>query len=366
MPRANVDALEAELEDFGQLAKEGIVPDNRIRELETQLKEARASLDATRREVRDTVVRAAVPGIVSDVFVNAGQFVPAGANIARVVDNSPLRVTVHISQRQIERVDPGGAGLVSFATGELARGRICFIAPAADSETRTFRVELRVPNEELSIPSIVSTEIRIKTGEAAAHFISPAILALNEEGVLGVKSVGDDRVVKFTPVTVLRTGKDGVWITGLPERLKQGFVRAGESVRVATGDGRTTAALDAQAAALPTAITQSDPFARAEKLDSTPPSAEICNLRGAGATANGVSASSFSASGIGPASQETKASTQNAGAARQEVRGSAGRPTPVERSSAPSTQATPPLTTIPSPGQAFGAASRAIRNEQAD
>ncbi|WP_353642993.1 efflux RND transporter periplasmic adaptor subunit [Mesorhizobium sp. WSM2239] len=344
--QAQVETLEADLEGMRQLAREGFAAESRVRELEAQLESARAELAGVREEVEDTEVKAPIPGIVSDVFLNAGQFAPAGGQIIRIVDNSPLRVTLHVSQRDVGKVDHGSVALVSFATGGLAKGRVCFIAPAADPETRTFRVEVRVPNENRRIPSRVSAELRMTTGEVRAHFISPAILALNEAGELGVKSVDESRKAAFHPVEILQAETDGVWIGGLPDRLRlistgQGFVRQGESVRVANEeDARRTAASEAQGpqgAPLPTSTVRSDPFDAAEELADPPPAEELCERSGADAVSAGVAPSAGQA--VGGAGGQA--------GAQPGVTDDAGGVPPVQSVSPPSTGVTPP--TIPSP-----------------
>ncbi|WP_274425877.1 efflux RND transporter periplasmic adaptor subunit [Chelativorans sp. YIM 93263] len=288
--RAQVESLEADLQAARQLAEQGFTTESRVRELESQLENARANLEDILEDIRDTTIEAPIAGIVSDVFVNSGETLSAGTAIARIVDNAPLRVELNISQRDVGRVDIGREAVVSFATEALAKGRVCFVAPAADPQTRTFRVEIRVPNEERTIPSVVSTEVRFQTGEADAHFISPAILALSDAGVLGAKSVGEDNVVHFHPVEIVRTEGDGIWVAGLPETLRfitvgQGFVREGERVRVReveSGQGEAAGGTLGNAP-LPTATVETEAFEGATDLPAAPPADELC--RGVGSNA---------------------------------------------------------------------------------
>lgn len=326
--QALVKTLEADLEGMRQLAKDGFAAESRVRELEAQLESARAELANVREEIEDTEVEASIPGIVSDVFVNAGQFAAAGGPIIRVVDNSPLRVMLNVSQRDVGKVDRGSVALVSLATGGLAKGRVCFIAPAADPETRTFRVEVRVPNEDRRIPSRVSAELRLKTGEVKAHFVSPAILALDEAGELGVKSVDENGKAAFHRVEILHAETDGVWIGGLPDRLQlistgQGFVRQGESVRVANEESNRPAAAGAaanapQGAPSPTSTVRSDPLDAAEELADPPPAEELCEKIGADAVSAGVAPSAGQAAG-GAAGIAPSAGQAAGGAAGQAV-----------------------------------------------
>jgi multidrug efflux system membrane fusion protein len=40
---------------------------------------------------------------------------------------------------------------------------------------------------------------------------------LNDDGVLGVRLVGDGNLTVFAPVQLLRDTVQGVWVTGLPD-----------------------------------------------------------------------------------------------------------------------------------------------------
>ena len=66
--------------------------------------------------------------------------------------------------------------------------------------------------------------------------ISPALLALNDEGVIGVKWVRDSKV-HFTPIDVVKNDQHGTWIRGLDDQVQlitvgQAFVREGDEVKV--------------------------------------------------------------------------------------------------------------------------------------
>ena len=115
-------------------------------------------------------------------------------------------------------------------------GKVSFVAPRADVETRTFRVEVEVANPDGKIPSGISVEARIPTGSVMAQFVSPAALSLNDKGVLGVKTVDKDNKVEFHAAKIVRSDVDGVWLTGLEDEERiitvgAGFVRVGEEVR---------------------------------------------------------------------------------------------------------------------------------------
>ncbi len=148
-----------------------------------------------------------------------------------------LRAVVQVPQHNVNRVQVGGPAHVSFVDGSEHTGTVRYISARADTTTRTFRVEITVPNEERVLPSGVSVQVRIPVEQVMAQRISPALIGLDERGRLGVKTVDTDERVAFHEVDVVRADADGVWVTGLPEDARiitigQGFVNAGEPVRV--------------------------------------------------------------------------------------------------------------------------------------
>ena len=109
------------------------------------------------------------------------------------------------------------------------------VRKAKQNSPQSFRIEVEVSNRDRMLRTGVTAEIRVPVESVEAHFISPALLTLNDEGVLGVRTVSAEARVEFKPVTVFATRPDGFWITGLPASatiitVGQEFVRHGEPV----------------------------------------------------------------------------------------------------------------------------------------
>jgi multidrug efflux system membrane fusion protein len=128
------------------------------------------------------------------------------------------------------------AGSATLVSGQTVEGRLRYIGSRADPATRTFTAELEVPNEGGRFSAGASAELQIVYDRALAHRVPASMLALSDEGVVGVKTVDDDNQVVFHPAEIVRADGDSLWIAGLPERVRaitigQGFVRAGDEVR---------------------------------------------------------------------------------------------------------------------------------------
>jgi len=141
-----------------------------------------------------------------------------------------------VSEREVGSVRIGQKAAATLIDGRSLTGIIRFIGAVADAATRTFRVEIVIPNQDRSVRDGITAQIRLFSAEIRAHFLSPSLLTLDETGHLGVKAVdAGDRVI-FHPVKILADRTDGIWVGGLPDRLTlitvgQEFVRTGQRIR---------------------------------------------------------------------------------------------------------------------------------------
>ena len=164
-----------------------------------------------------------------------GSHLEKGDRVALLVDESVLKAVGRVSQQSADKLRLGQPISIRLLDGREAEGRVTYISRVGDSETHSFRVEAQVPNPDGRFSAGVSAELRIAVGSESAHFLSPAVLSLDDTGQVGVKTVNDEGVVRFYPITLVRTEAGGVWLSGLPERVRvitqgQGFVNAGQAV----------------------------------------------------------------------------------------------------------------------------------------
>lgn len=224
-----------EFDNASELLERGVATADRVSQARATLAAAEASITTAQEAIESLEIRAPFAGRIESLTLDAGEFVQAGAEVGRIVDNRPLMVAIQVPQQALGRIESGQTATVTFITGEEREGRVSFVSTAANSETRTFLTKITVPNEDGSIPAGISAEIRVPTGEAYAHFVQPSTISLSPEGRLGVKTVGDDDRVVFNPIKVVRAEIDGLWVTGMPETSRiitvgQGFVSEGEAV----------------------------------------------------------------------------------------------------------------------------------------
>ena len=188
---------------------------------------ARARVEQVQIEIANTSLRAPFDGLLEERPVEIGDYVNDGSEVARVLDVDPLVVIGAVTQQERPHIELGDVGQAHLFTGETLEGRVRYLSAESDEATRTYQVELEIPNADGVLSAGVSTEIHIHTEPTAAHRISSALLSLDATGRLGVK--GLDR--EDHPVKIMRAEAGGVWVTGLPDPVRvitvgQGFVLA--------------------------------------------------------------------------------------------------------------------------------------------
>ena len=176
-------------------------------------------------------------GYLETLRVEEGDFLNTGAVCAALIDPDPMLIVADIAEKDIAQVELGSEASAKLISGRYISGEVTFIASSADKNTRTFRVEISVDNKDRSIRDGVSAEIYIKGKQEAAHKISPAILSLNDQGKLGVRTVTADNRVEFKEINILEDTNSGMWVSGLGEEariitLGQEYVFQGQTVNV--------------------------------------------------------------------------------------------------------------------------------------
>jgi multidrug efflux system membrane fusion protein len=186
--------------------------------------------------------------VFEDRLVEVGDFVSVGDPVARFVEKQNLVVVGNLAEQHASRVRVGDVGRASLVTGDVVEGRIRYVAPVAEQSTRTFRVELEVPNGDLALPAGVTAELRLPVGEVMAQRVPASLLSLDDDGTLGIKLVDESGRVRFYPADIAASGNDGVWLAGLPAEadvivVGQGFVGSGDLVRAVAADGDSALAV---------------------------------------------------------------------------------------------------------------------------
>ncbi|GIT86923.1 efflux RND transporter periplasmic adaptor subunit [Roseobacter sp. OBYS 0001] len=198
---------------------------------------AQAGVATAEKELERLMIRAPFSGILESDTAELGTLLQAGDLCATVIQLNPVKLVAFVPETEVARVKVGASARATLATGQdNITGQVTFLSRAADETTRTFLVEIEVANTGMNISDGQTAEIMVAGEGATAHLLPQSALTLNDDGVLGIRSIDENAIVEFHAVQLLRDTAQGVWLTGLADSvnvivLGQEYVIAG--VRVA-------------------------------------------------------------------------------------------------------------------------------------
>ncbi len=201
-----------------------------------ELARAQASADRLR-------LKAPFAGFVDSVSVELGEWVQTGTPVATILSLDPILVKAEVSEVDLSSVAAGSTAKVRLVNGTEMDGTIRLVAREASAQTRTFPVEIALPNPDLTLPSGMTAEVSLYAQPTRAVVVPRSIITLSDDGLLGLRIVGKDNLAQFVQVQIIDDTPDGLVVTGVPDGVRiitagQDLVRNGEAVDVVPGVGQ--------------------------------------------------------------------------------------------------------------------------------
>jgi len=237
---ASVSAAEAAVES----ASAGVeAAQAAIQSAQSGIEAARAAVTRAEEELTRLSIHAPFGGILESDTAELGSLMQPGTPCATIIQLDPMKLIGFVPEAAIDRVAQGAQAGARLASGREVTGEVTFLSRSADPQTRTFRVEITVPNPDQTIRDGQTAQIAIQTAGTRAHLLPASALTLNDAGTLGLRLV-EEGIVRFVPVRMIRDTANGVWLSGLPDiaeviTVGQEFVTEGTPVRVTYASEQT-------------------------------------------------------------------------------------------------------------------------------
>lgn len=226
--------------------EDGVGSELAYHEAQHAAEQSRGNLDVLEARLARTTIRAPMGGVLDSRLVEVGTLVSPGTPVARIVQADTIRILAGIPERYALYVSTGTEASVSFDVlpGEAHTGWTTFVGVTVDRDTRTFPVELTLPNPGGHVKPGMVADVSVAQARLPEAIVVPRqALVSMEEGhvVFVVEGVGEESLAVVRPVgIVVSQGNDVVVDSGLRagDRLvvvgQQGLTD-GDRVRVVAG-----------------------------------------------------------------------------------------------------------------------------------
>lgn len=243
--QANLRNVEADYNRADQLFKIGGGTKQAVDQLATQLATARNQVSSARRALENAKENSVLTSPVSGV-VTARNYDPGDMTgtlpILTIAQVRPVKLIINVSETEYSKIHIGMEADIKFDTygDEQFTGRISKIMPTVDAQTRTFGVEITLPNPGGRVLPGMFGRVTLNLG-TAQHVVIP------DQAVVKQQGSGDHYVYIYDPKTSTvdfvkvelgqRLGNTYELVSGVPDGAQvvttgQNALAAGRKVRL--------------------------------------------------------------------------------------------------------------------------------------
>ena len=149
--------------------------DNMIKQADNGIEASQNAVDLAQLQIDKTDIKSEFNGVVTEVFVNKGEMVTPGMNIAKVINNSEKFAQIYVEESKRHEIKLGEELGIYFNEKEIGKGKIIFISPVSEftpkntetkegKEKTVFQVKLSLVDNEKIVPGMM-VDVMLKAGE---------------------------------------------------------------------------------------------------------------------------------------------------------------------------------------------------------
>lgn len=244
MAEALLQQREAEFAAAERLAETGNMPKLQLETARAALAAAKSQFEAAKAELGRLEVKAPFDGIIDRVDVELGGSVGQGGQVATLISLDPVVGAGEVSERDLGYLKTGDEADIKLVNGKTVKGTLSWVSRDASATTRTFPLEVTIPNADLRIPAGMTAEITLRTEPADAVILPRSVVTLSDDGDLGIRAVDKDSKVVFFPIDLVDDTPTGLVLGGIPADARvivagQDLVTEGDTVNAVEADQET-------------------------------------------------------------------------------------------------------------------------------
>lgn len=151
---------------------------------ETALENAIATLNLTKKKLKDTRILAPLSGIISEKFVDAGEYVEEADKLLNIVKIDPIKALFYLPEKYAVEVVPGKTATIKVDAypNEAFTGKVYFVNPKIKVETRRIACYARIANPEGKLKPGFFVNARFVAERIKDAIIIPEEAILSENG----------------------------------------------------------------------------------------------------------------------------------------------------------------------------------------
>ena len=201
---SNFKLSQANFERAKQLFADKLISQQEYDQTAANFDVNRALLDRRKRELKDARIYAPFSGIMGARNFSPGQVIARNTVLSWLVDLDPIKVELNVPERFLSQVQVRQTldlKVAAFPTNRF-QGKVYFVAPSVDSNTRTTLVKAEIPNpkRELKPGMFANLDLTVNVREDSIVIPEVALSQLLDGNRAIVFAVDTNSTVQLRPV----------------------------------------------------------------------------------------------------------------------------------------------------------------------
>jgi RND family efflux transporter MFP subunit len=170
---------------------------NPLSQMEQALETSRISIKEADRTLEHMEVKAPVSGVLTELPIEVGMTLPSGFSAAHIERLDPIKIKAELTEEAAKLVR-GKKELTFYIPGEIdkTKAKVSYLADIMSSKTKSYTLELEVPNADLKLRPGMKAQILLTDEEDQMVVAVPALSVVREEGETYVFILKGDHVEK--------------------------------------------------------------------------------------------------------------------------------------------------------------------------
>jgi multidrug resistance efflux pump len=119
----------------------------------SKVKQAKAALDLSREHLKNTVVKAPISGVITDIFLSTGEMISPQTPLGNLIQMEEVLLEAYISTKELREIKEGQSvkARVDSYPEEEFKGQISRIGDKINKKSRSVKLEIRINNSNLKL-----------------------------------------------------------------------------------------------------------------------------------------------------------------------------------------------------------------------
>jgi RND family efflux transporter MFP subunit len=215
--RAALNQAELDFSSKKVLFEKRAISENEYLASKYGLERAQAAFELNKARFSKLYLTAPLNGYVNERNYDIGSYTMPGSTVFDFIDNAYMKIIAGVAERFLNDIKIGTQAEITFDAfpNLILESEVSFINRSIDPLSRTFKIEIKIPNPERNLAPQMSANVKLLRRSYENQIVIPLDALIESEEGRYVFTISDEKLAKKTLISILAVYQDSVLVDGL-------------------------------------------------------------------------------------------------------------------------------------------------------